>query len=247
MEHNRENRKRIFILILVTLLTFLIYGIYSYIFSRFHGTFGLTSQGPRHLLAACLKNGIFRNYSDPVLVNNIQSIFAENGYGIAYKTTTPVMQLFGTDMIAINKNVQEFCNSCIRSNPGAYVRYLYNLVCENIRVPYIEPYNQYRVEASSYQLWLDLQSVLFTGVKIGHVYVIGVLEMLYVILHIKKKKLVPWVDLGIASCILVIFTSVYLGTYAEFMRSTIYVLPFTYVGIGLLCRRSAEWIARDKV
>lgn len=244
-ERHHIDKIHILYLIAGVIFSFILFGVYSYFNYKAHGTFSLTPQGPRHLLAACLKSGIYKNYPDAALVSRIQDIYMANHYSIAYDTTTPVMQLFGDNDFIRNIKVKEFVSQCLKNSGGEYVHYLFQLLFDNINTPYTDSYNQFAVEAPVYFILIVWQRFLFAGLTIGHVYIVGLIELIFSLREMIKHKLVPWIDFGIAGFIMAILISVYIGTYAEYMRSTIYILPFMYLGIGLISKRAIHWIGKE--
>lgn len=122
---------------------------------------------------------------------------------------------------------------------------MFQLLLDNINTPYTDSYNQFAVEAPVYYILIVWQRFLFAGLTIGHVYIVGLIELVFSLREMIKHKPVPWIDFGIAGFIMAILISVYIGTYAEYMRSTIYILPFMYLGIGLISKRAIHWIGRE--
>lgn len=231
------NRKRTLLLAGAAGICVGIYLLYAYRVYLIAGTFNLTSQGPRHMLAACLRSGVYKNYPDVHLAEAIERIYAEHGYSIAYDTTTPVMELFGDNWREINIAVGTFNSYCIRSDVPRYMRYVSNLIWNNMNVVYTDGYAAAAYEGRLYEILMELQNVLFTGVKIGHVYILGLISLFVTARGWIKSGECPYVWLGVCGLIAAIFLSVYIGTYSEFMRSTVYVLPFFYFGLGMLLEK----------
>ena len=61
-----------------------------------------------------------------------------------------------------------------------------------------------------------------------------------------KRKECPWYWLGVAGTLLIIYLSVYIGSYADFTRLTVYSLPFVYFGILLLVDEVGEAILTSR-
>ena len=81
--------------------------------------------------------------------------------------------------------------------------------------------------------WLENTFVkLFTFLTFSHVYIIILIELVLTIYNWIKTKKVPWIHLGLFAFPLVIIESSFIGTCAEFMRTSIYVLPFAYIALA---------------
>lgn len=228
------NRKRTLLLAGAAGICVGIYLLYAYRVYMVAGTFNLTFQGPRHMLASCLRSGVYKHYPDASLVEAMERIFAEHEYSISYTTTTPIMKLFGDNWIEANIAAGKFNSYCIRADFPRYMRYLSDLLWNNMNVVYTDSYAAAAYEGRLYQILMELQKVLFTGPKIGHVYILGVISLLLTVKRWIRTGECPYIWLGVCGLTAGIFLSVYIGTYSEFMRSTVYVLPFFYFGLGML-------------
>lgn len=181
-----------------------------------------------------LQSGVYKNYPDKELVQAIDDIFVSSNYGIGYDTTTPIMVLFGTggenERKDINIAVGKFNKACIRKDYPTYISNilkvdydtLYNAVCaynvENVRLPGLLYFSR-------------LFQVLYSHLTVWHIHLAGeILLAVAVVLWIKEKTC-PYVLLGISGGIISIIITTVVGTYSEWGRTMISVLPFYYAGV----------------
>lgn len=222
---------------------FLIFVGYSYINWRDYGTFNLTNLGPRHSLVPCLVTENYKNHKDKDLVGQIEKICTENvklGKSLrGYETTTPVLDLFGNTERERYINARNFASFCIKSDVRGYISYLLdNIIC-SWKISYsIRNSNISHSKTSDLALsWLnDLAGYMHIGMGFR---IMGIAIIASVVKWIRRKKC-PWYWLGIAGTLLGIYISVYIGSYADFARLTVYSLPFVYFGILLLVDEVGE-------
>lgn len=209
---------------------------YSYLVFRLYGTFSISQQAPRHLLAVCLGSRVYTTYPDNNLVKQITEIFTDNHYSISYKVTTPVMSIIAGETqnpSDINIAVQEFVKQCILSNPIGYMKYIIYTIADNITVPFTG-YDIPAYENNFFHMLCSIQNLLFVYFKIGHLYIISFLDLLATVFLWKKKSEFNWIYFGLGSFLFMEIIFVFLGTYAEFGRSLIHMLPFGVVSLVML-------------
>lgn len=93
--------------------------------------------------------------------------------------------------------------------------------------------------------WGTSVNLFLTGfaniITFAHVYFIilcGIISILYTMI---KHKKVLWVECGLISIILLTVASAIIGTYAEFSRTAICVLPYTYMAIA----RAIDFVTKN--
>lgn len=248
----KDMRRMILKLASVLGVVILIYVGYSYNNWVQYGTFNLTNIGPRHSLVPCLVTGNYLNYPDQSLVSKIDSTY---NAGIdagntprGWDTTTPIMELFGSTERERNINVSAFTSYCIKTDLGAYLRYLFdNIISYWNRPYYINVFSD--VSSSSANMFSGIilfiqRDLSFFEVGTGF-YMIAFSFCATLYIWLKKKKC-PWFYLGIWGALTVIEVSVFLGSYDDFQRLTVYVLPFIYFGWGIILNDIAIYSQQTK-
>ena len=74
----------------------------------------------------------------------------------------------------------------------------------------------------------------FTYILITFVYFMIIVELIITLYKQIKEKTVPWIHMGIFGFSFAIMLSSFIGTNAEFMRTSIGVLPFFYMALAML-------------
>lgn len=228
--YNKDERKVLKCTIIGSILVLLFLQLYSFFIFKWYGTFAITNQAPRHLLAACLRSGVYKYYPDVDLVKQIEYIFRINNYSIGYITTGPIMALFSSDIRSQNVAVQEFCNTCIKSNLFMYIRYLLKTMIASTNT-FFYSINNIKSSNTFFYIVRQVQILLFEHIKIGHLYLLGFSEIVFIIWSAAKKKIFDWIHFGIAAFLVGSVFFVFVGTYADFSRSLIHLYPLVIVGI----------------
>ena len=231
---NEKERRKNAELLCISVGIVVVYLLYAYQVYLHAGVFSMGRLGPGHTLAKCLSTGLYENYYDKSTVELIKKIYVESGYSLSWTTLTPIMELFGNDMREINMRVKEFNSYCIKTDISRYIKCIGDIIINNMSTVYSHGYNEMAYENDIYRYFINLQEVVFSEVKFGHVYLIGIFSTVMAIVNQIKRRTMFWYYLGTAGIIFSIVLSVFVGTYSEFMRCTVYVLPFAYFGIALL-------------
>lgn len=223
-------------------IVILIYIGYSYNNWVHYGTFNLTNLGPRHSLVPCLVTGSYLNYPNQSLVLEIDNIYnasIEAGNDPrSWATTTSVMELFGSTERERNVKTKAFTSYCIKTAPGAYLHYLLDNIVRYWNSRYIS-YGALFADISDSSATMFAGLILFIQrdlslVEVGTGFYMIAFSFFLALYKWFKEKQCPWYYLGVWGTLTVIEASVFLGSYDEFSRLTIYALPFIYFGWGLI-------------
>lgn len=232
----KEKRKTVCRLAGINLLIAALLFLHACQVNAHASTFGIDKRGPRHMLAACLESGLYKNYPDQKLVREIETIYTENDQKINWTVFEPIMQMFGGNSKEYNPGLRKFCLSCIRSDPGGYLRYLFSRFTDNIRVTFEIKHAKSDRGNAAEQFVLQMQNQIFFPVSIGQVYLIYFALLFLLIKKWLKSGQCPWYYLGAVGILSAIIISVFVGTYNVYERCMIYILPFTCFGMALLFR-----------
>lgn len=207
------------------------------------GTFSIDKRGPLHMLVACLETDLYQNYPDQELVEKIEQIWIENDKSVQMATTlNPIRYLFGNSVKERIVRMDEFSKYCIRSDPGIFIKYMFQRFITTVGVEYKLSQSDVDEGSPALRKIYQIQKLLFPLMKIGHAYLICGAVLLLLMVKWKKDKECPWYYLGTAGMILVILVSVTVGTYSSYMRCTSYVLPFAFFGLALLLKDFLVWM-----
>ncbi len=206
------------------------------------GVLNFSDLAPRHSLDKCLTSGLYKNFWDQNLVEKINVQCAETGYS-GWHATTPVMQLFGEDIKTINKKVQEFTSYCIRSDIPKFMSYMTEVALQVKETQFNDAFSIRLSRNKFLDEVMNFMESIFQLVKVSHVYAVGCILLIWGIYLWIKENMCPYLILGISGGIISVVVSVLLGTYGEWVRTMVYVLPFTYVGVVLMFK---EIIMRER-
>lgn len=210
----------------ILMLFFLGYATFTYVTT---GVFHVSCLQARHDLAISLQSNLYKNYPDKELVAKIEKIYVGNNYSIEYDTTDEVLALFGDTFIEQNKNALAFNKVCLSSDRITYLKNRIYTAYGVMNNTFNEGYGHYVDRSLVLKGICFLGSILFNFLKIGHIYVCLLLGAIVFCKEWMQRKQIPLDMLGLVGGILTIVVSVFVGTYGEFSRTLIYVLPFVYL------------------
>lgn len=242
----KDYRKLVINVLTALSMVVIFFLIYSFGNWNNYGTFSLTTLGPRHSLVTCLETGSYKNYPDKRLVEEIEKIceecVAQGGYLSDYGTTTPIMELFGSNEKEININVSRFASYCIKTEKKAYWEYQVQKILYYWKTPY-GGYANIRTQGNIREILFMLQRRIFWPLDIETGFIVMGIAWIMAIYEWIRTKKCPWWWLGCGGMLLGIEMSVYLNSYGEFPRLTIYALPFIYLGILLILEKGISCLS----
>lgn len=200
------------------------------------GTFNIDKRGPKHVLASCLQSGVYKNYFDSELVMKIEEIYTRNSMEVGGAVLEEIAEMFGNNPKEYNPQLAKFNSYCIESDTKQYVRYMLGRFTRNINLN-LKMDVSITAEGNTIDLFiLQLQKLLIFVLCVGHVYLIDLAAAILLIVKWFKSKECPWYYLGTTGILSAIIISVFCGTYGDYNRCIVYVLPFACFGIALLCK-----------
>lgn len=242
----REKRRIVWKLVIVNSLISVFLLIHAGQVYVHAGTFSIDKRGPRHMLAACLQSGIYKNYPDQDLVQKMEKIYTENNQEISWDVLEPIMKMFGSGSKEYNPRLIKFNSYCIRSDPGRFVRYMFGRFIQNAQTTFAV-HSMANPKGIIEKVILLIQKSIFLLICIVHIYLIGLSSMLLLIRKWKKSGECPWYYLGTVGILSAIVISVFLGTYGNYFRTMVYVLPFAFFGLALIITDLSDTIQKYKM
>ncbi len=213
-----------------SVLSFVVIVIYAFIFHRTFGIYSLTNALVRQDLFVNVQEGYYASSSNQAFIDTVnESLEKLPDRSYVWDVLGDVFAKFSQEEVAaLNKE-------CRNKNLLPYTKYLYRLAKENASISF-SSYGNYYFPSVSIVNQYSLQET-FSGITFLSSYIAIILEgVVTLYLWIKNKK-VPWVDLGLFGFPLVIILSSYIGTCAEFMRTAICTVPFTFIAYIFLITR----------
>lgn len=230
----RDERSILKWMLLLSLIVIAVIQLYSYFVFQKFGDFALTPMTPRHLLAACLRSGVYQNASDKELVQAIHSIYEQNSRSLGYDTTTPVMALFGDSDRIFNPAVKEFCLDCIQRNPKQYIASIFHTMENHINASLYIQRSTMAYEHPLFKTCVSVQILLCTFLKIGHLYFLCFVEGITTLWIYIRSRVLDWIHLGLAVFLTMMVLFTFVGSYAAFSRLLIHTAPLAVLSITLL-------------
>lgn len=194
--------------------------IYAIIFHKSFGIYSISDVVVRQNLYVCIHEGFYKASDNEQFIKDVEEAISMD------------VSKWDTMELVENKytcsELQEITNYCRMQNLGKYIKYIYRLSYEHQMVKY-DNYALGIEENSIQRIWRSIS--LF--ITFSHVYCIVAIEFIIVIYKWIKDKKVPWIHCGLFGFPFVIILSSFIGTNAEFMRTSICVMPFAYVSIAI--------------
>ncbi len=230
----KEKRRIVCRLMGINLLIVIVLFAYACQVYIYAGTFSIDNRGPQHTLAACLESGIYKNYPDQELVKEMERIYMENKQQVGGRVLKEISCMFGSNKREYNPQLAEFNSYCIKSDPICYVRYLLSRFTDNVNLRLKMDETVTSNENTIDHFVLQIQSLLIFVLRIGHIYLIDLAALFLLVKKWLKSGKCPWYYLGTVGILSAIVISVFLGTYGDYNRCMVYVLPFAFFGLTLL-------------
>lgn len=214
--------------------TLCLIGIYCGLYKVKNGVFNITNQAPRHLITDLLISDLYKAYPDKELVNKIEDIYLkENEERGLYAAAWAVLDMFGDNSYSQNSNALEFGKVCIKNDFEGYVKYIAKKIILNSGWKFWDNWNSIKYKNSTIKYMLIPARYVFNFMRSIYLWGIGAAEAAYCIYYSVKFRKIPWIHFGIFILLLINLLFIYIGTYDEFIRSSVYVLPFAYCSIGV--------------
>lgn len=219
---NKETRKIDIKCLISSVITIIITVIYAAIFYTQYGIFSISDAVPRQQLFICADQDWYKDSSNREFVEHLENSLQEQGEIWAGMKQT----LFYFK----SAKIQELTNECKEKNSAEYKQYIINTITENSN----ENYNAYHLFVPNSKVTLTYAaSQSFLILKMIHVYIITFIQLVIGLYKWIRYKKVPWIDLGLFAFMFTTLFTTFVGTNAEFMRTSLCVLPFAYISIAL--------------
>lgn len=194
---------------------------YSYIFSLEHDIFSISDAKVRQDLIVSITQGYYHDASNEEFVQYIDEKMEETNHDV-WQVVFPTIETFG------NRDVAQFVKEARNEHSVDYLLYLKQLVLEHYNIPY-DAYNIYNHD---FQKRVDLNTIVtspFLFLKFHHVYWIAIIEFIIVMWIIFKEKRIDLIHSGFFVFTAGILVSTFIGTCGEYMRTSLMVVPFSYI------------------
>ncbi len=221
---NKQRKEKDFICLGVSLITIILTLSYATVFYKQTQIFSISDAKTRQDLYVCILQGFYKNINDEQFEKYVEESmeeFKDDEWSGVHK----VLRKYG------NKKSQELIKMCKNASKKQYIEYLVNTIkhesSENFGA-----YNTLCISNSKNIQYNFIKSFSFLNFFI--VYIILIIEGILSIYRWIKNKKPNWINLGLFGFLLAILVTSFIGTNAEFMRTSICVVPFSYLAIGTL-------------
>lgn len=234
---DKEQRRKDAKCLMVSIVTIIITLGYATVFYKQHDIFSITEASVRQDLYVCMAEGFYKNSGDEQFIKDVDMKLEEKN-GSIWEANADLLKSYG------NEKIQKLIKISKKESVKEYIQYLIKL----ITISSSEYFTSY------YELYLD-NSVTnipfnfvnsFNFLKFSTVYLILLIEGTLSIYRWIKSKKPDWINLGLFGFIVAILIISFIGTNAEFMRTAICVVPFSYIAIGTLLSDGIEKLIEKK-
>lgn len=226
---DKTQRKKDTICLITSTVTIIMILGYMIAFYQQHDIFSITKASVRQDLYVCMHQGFYKNSKDEKFIKDVEESMQtqENQWQAMIK----ILGDYG------NKRVQELVKISKKESRKQYIEYLINLV--NIQSnEYFDSYYNLCVSDLPNIKYNFVRSFMF--LKFSTVYIITMIEAAISLFLWIKNKRPDWIHLGLFGFITAILVTSFIGTNAEFMRTAICVVPFSYMAIGIIISEGIE-------
>lgn len=229
---DKEHRKNNIVCIICTsiVITFIIG--YAFIFYKQRDIFSITSASVRQDLYICMNEGFYKNSNDKQFIEDVEKTIKQNN--IKWNAVMEILNEYG------NNRIIELVKISKKESFNQYIRYLARLVKEQTNEKFrAYTRNIYEIDNGiNNVLYKNIEDFMF--VKFSTIYFIIAIEGILSIYKWIKNKKPSWIHLGIFGFTTAIVITAFIGTNAEFMRTSLCALPYCYMSIGLIISECVE-------
>ncbi len=200
---------------------------------EYTGVYAVSSLEPRHKLALLLRSNLYKNHPDKELVEKIETIYEGNNYSVNYDTTDPVMELFAKNLKDQNTKLSAFNEACLQGHAKEYIEDILDTMRKTMKITFDDSYMtpvEDDPSATVVQKMLSHLNIL----KIGYAYLLTMGCLMYFLFSLINKDGKHWIWLGLGGGMITILVSVYAGTYMEWIRVLVYLIPFMVISLGAI-------------
>ncbi len=230
---DRKSIKKDFICFLSSTFTIILIILYAIAFHKIYNIYSITSVMPGQHLIVCMKEGFYKNSNNAQFIKEVEEAMkgsTELKAGMAAK-------VYNKHSLSEIKDITEYC--ILHSIPQ-YIDYIIDLHKENAYILF-DHYSPYKIVNPELK-WLEFTiTKLFVFITFTHCYICIIIQLILSIYKWIKSKQVPWINLGLFAFPLVIIISTFIGTNAEFMRTAVCAVPFTYISIAMLADKLFDY------
>ncbi len=224
LEKNKKPKN--FICIGVSLLTIILTLCYAIVFYYQRNLFSITDARVRQDMYICMHQGFYKNTNDEEFIKNVDESIKSHSDN-TWEATRYILNSYPYS----TGRSQELIKICKKESKKEYREYLLNVINSEITEKF-DAYNTLCIN--------DVQNLTnniikgFTFLNFLMVFVIVIIEAILTIYRWIKNKEPNWINLGLFGFLVAILYTSFVGTNAEFMRTAICVVPFSYIAIGTL-------------
>lgn len=213
--------------------------VYAFAYYKQHNIFSITSASVRQDLYVCMHEGFYKNSGDNQFINDVEKEIKENK--LKWDSVTKILKKYG------NERIIKLTKESKKNSFKDYIKYLTRVIKEQT-IEKFRSYNQLLVPEMNNKLENVIYKVFeeFFIIKFSTIFIIVVIEGIIGFYKWIKEGKPSWIHLGLFGFIFVILVTAFIGTNAEFMRTSICSLPFVYISIALLISDSIERYKLEK-
>jgi|GEM_PF-5610229 len=217
--------------------------VYIIRFNSIYGYYSISRMKVRQDLYVCIDQGFYKNSTDNEFIELVDeelgkyepivSVKRVNNGGIEWKVLFAVQEYYGNDDTRIMELVKEVKEDLRKE----YVQYIMRIIKEHAEITY-GGYNLFLVDADSVSYNIMYMLSEFWGIlNFMHVYVLICVEGIFVVNCWKRKRKDLWIHVGFFVFMPAIMLGTFITTNAEFMRTSVSIVPFAYCSIAYCISR----------
>lgn len=224
---------------------------YALLFYKFYGSFTLSDTWCTQQIHRAIESGLYKNSTDDEMVSFIDAQLelygypevtsvnigtSEYGEPNAVRSPVTIVKL-ETYRKFDRERLNHFIQESLFSNPAAYAY----IILKTLGVTYNEEFTAVRqAEESSFSsiLTYGIANLLLPSFSFGNGLLTAFLMFCIWLMTLIKRKECDWICLGCFGFILIQYVLSLFGTFAEFTRTSITVVPFVILSFFILAKKS---------
>lgn len=219
----RKNINIDFKCFIVSTISIIVIIIYAILFHRTYGIYSISDAVVRQDLYVSIQEGYYKSSDNTEFIDDIDQMLSSKKS--IWQTVYFILDKYKF------KEIKRLTSYCRKQNLDNYVEYVKDLVKDHTNRKYYS--YSFKVINKSDNLFQNTIEERLNLLAFFHSYLVVIVELVLIFYRWIKDKKVPWLHFGIFGMILVIVMSSFIGTCAEFMRTAICALPFTYFALTI--------------
>ncbi|MCR4754923.1 MAG: glycosyltransferase family 39 protein [Lachnospiraceae bacterium] len=189
---------------------------------KYTGVVSVSDLTALHSLIKTIDTGQYKYWPDAELVNEIEQVIISRGPD----TSVADIAHEAINIFPDKKSVVAYTKYCLNADRENYYKYQILLMWNNRWTSVITPYSSLRFIPGY------IEAAYHVFFKVLYIFIFALFGLLMGMIRWIRHKSCPYIIIGLSGGMLTILISVFWGSYAEWGRLLVYIVPFIFVSVS---------------